>query len=398
MGDLCEDMFGDDSDAQDVEAVVVEESDSVSALGGAGAAALAAGVGVGRSPLRGKPKCKAKAASKKVEKEVLKCLCCPVDVYPDKLYCRFHAATVDYVKRKMKGLPQEERQRLTAMEKDKKSEKSEWIQMLLRIEKECPSLGEKKHRAMFAFLVFLREHVNSVGTRKKVHARFMTKPQFVRFATEQKGMSSQEAGEEWVGMLQNDVWPRDNLGWGSALRLLIHMHDDVEVYNDSSQRNVLRAEEQRIRNPDAQTIAAMQRSVQDSPGEFSSEFFVRTAGGDLAQALAQGGKMFITTAGGMNSNMGVGFERNRDMSVGMQVDGEKTLDVTKVLRQILGAGAGESSTSAPSTPSASGAGGASVDKSKVCASPRSGGSRAGAGTPGSDELGGPQAFGFLGQT
>ena len=134
------------------------------------------------------------------------------------------------------------------LERRKKEADSDWVQLLLRIEKECPSLGEKKHRAMFSYVVFVREHKNTIGSRKKVTARFMTKPAFLRFAQKHKDMTNQEAGDEWVEMLKNESWPRDEKGNKSALRLLIHMHDEVELYQDVSQSNILRAEEKPTKN------------------------------------------------------------------------------------------------------------------------------------------------------
>ena len=112
----------------------------------------------GKAKAKGQGKPKAKAAQGAAFK---KCLCCPVEVYPTKVYCKFHSATVDYIKRKMKILPKHEQTYLNKLEKQKKEETSDWIQMIMRVEMECPSLGEKKHRTVFQFVTFVRKHEES---------------------------------------------------------------------------------------------------------------------------------------------------------------------------------------------------------------------------------------------
>ena len=50
-------------------------------------------------------------------------------------------------------------------------------------------------------MAFVRLHKNTVGTRKKIIARYMSKSAFIRYAAIHRDMESKEAGEEWVAML-----------------------------------------------------------------------------------------------------------------------------------------------------------------------------------------------------
>lgn len=79
------------------------------------------------------------------------------------------------------------------------------------------------------------------GTTKRVTARFRSKSEYVKWVTESKGLNTSAAGEEWVGMLQNDLGPRDNGGHKGCSHLLVRLHGEVEMYHDMSQANVVRA-------------------------------------------------------------------------------------------------------------------------------------------------------------
>lgn len=108
------------------------------------------------------------------------------------------------------------------------------------------------------------------------------------------------------------------------------------MYQDDSQSNELRAEENKVRAPDAQMLSQMQNAIGDSPGSFTAPELCKASCG-LSQALASSGVSTMLASGARSStdnSMESGFMRAKDMSAGAGVEAGDECPLAVALQKI----------------------------------------------------------------
>ena len=97
----------------------------------------------------------------------------------------------------------------------------------------CPSLGQRTFRAKFDFVEHIERSKTAEGIRHRYVARFMTWPEYHKFAKDTAGLEEQYITAEWTMMERTPEWPRDDKGKpNGSRRYLVHMFDEVEGYFD----------------------------------------------------------------------------------------------------------------------------------------------------------------------
>ena len=143
------------------------------------------------------------------------CLVCEAVAASNQIYCSLHKRTVDCIKRQAKTQSQEDQDYYKKAEKNKHSDPQEtWKQLVLRVEAECPGLGERLQRGKFDFAEFKRTFICASGVRRRYRARYMTWSAFRLWRKDHEGQSDAESAATWASMLKNADWPRDFCGPG----------------------------------------------------------------------------------------------------------------------------------------------------------------------------------------
>lgn len=72
------------------------------------------------------------------------CICCDVEAVAKDPCCAVHKATVACIQRQLKWQSLEEQQWVKSAKKNSRTDKEQrWVQLILRVEAKCPSLGER---------------------------------------------------------------------------------------------------------------------------------------------------------------------------------------------------------------------------------------------------------------
>ena len=147
--------FSIEPDGEDAVVQVATEEEVASeeeAGGGGGGATLAEAVEVVEEELpEDQPEEEAPAASRKrkaagncEDQPAKQCMCCEAPLVKGSGYCMVHKATVECIKRQLKWQDEKEQKWVKAAQKKAKSDPEQaWIQLVLRVEAKCPSLGQR---------------------------------------------------------------------------------------------------------------------------------------------------------------------------------------------------------------------------------------------------------------
>ncbi len=161
----------------------------------------------------------------------------------------------------------------------------------------CPSLGKKNvNRARFDFAEYIKVIKMESGMRRRFIARFLTWEQFSQLKKVEGELRPDKIASTWEDMKVNENLPRDQKGHNSALRILTHLYDEIEGFEEISTSNQLHLEQKVKKNPGVDDVEAMKESLGDGHLSFKDDMYKKLGGG-VAGAVASLGATFLNAAG-----------------------------------------------------------------------------------------------------